>query len=204
MKLRSQQKGTRKGRKPSFPAQPPMLSANVKVRHVYRFTSATGTATAITDRNICQIIGGMCTVANTTLKGLSNAAKLHRISIWAPPASQGASVTCSILWNSGSFAPDIEVSDSTNSTAVPARLSTRPPPGSSASFWMGETASNTMFTITAPAGSIIDVDVTHLLADTQAALTSYGVAAGTLGAYYYLPLDGTGDQFLPVSLGTTT
>ncbi len=184
--------------------RPPPLSANVVVRHKFRFVSTTGASTNITDRNLNQMFGLVCTVANTTLKGLVNAVKLHRVQVWAPPASQGGSVTCSVLWASGSFAPDVEVSDTSNSVASPAYISTVPPAGSSASFWMGETASNTMFTLLAPSGSVIDVEATGVLADTQAALTSYTVAAGTLGALYYPPLDGVTDLYTPVSLGTTT
>ncbi len=204
--MRSQKQSSRGQRRPrnKNAAQPPQLSTNVVLRHRFRFKSSVDTAVAITDRNLNQIFGAMCTVANTTLKGIVNAVKLHSVEVWTPPASQGAAATVSLQWNSGAFAPDVEVSDTTISTAMPAHIKTSPPPGSSASFWMGESAANTMFTLTAPTGSIIDVDVTGVLADTQAALTSYTVAAGTLGAFYYLPLDGATDGYLPVSLGTTT
>jgi hypothetical protein len=86
---------------------------------------------------------------------------------------------------------------------VPAHVTSKPPVGSAASFWLGS-ASNTMFTLVAPVGSVIDVHCTHVLFDTQAAADTLAVAAGTLGALYYMPLDGVSDVYLPVSLGTTT
>jgi hypothetical protein len=61
-----------------------------------------------------------------------------------------------------------------------------------------------MFTLTAPTGSIIDVDATCLLNDSTSATQAFTVAAGTLGVLYFLPLDGATDLFLPVSLLTTT
>ncbi len=58
--------------------------------------------------------------------------------------------------------------------------------------------------IVAPVGTIIDVLASHVLIDTGLAGFSYTVAAGTLGALYYLPLDGDSDAYIPVSLTTTT
>jgi hypothetical protein len=42
------------------------------------------------------------------------------------------------------------------------------------------------------------------MSDTDSACDTYAAADVTLGQLYYLPLDGTGDVFVPVSLETTT
>jgi hypothetical protein len=97
-----------------------------------------------------------------------------------------------------------EISDTTMSVSTPAHISAKPPIGSYAYTWLSPSGSQFAFELTAPTGSIIDVHATYMLQDDQAAGTSYTVAAGTLGALYYLPLDGATDLYLPVGLGTTT
>jgi len=62
-----------------------------------------------------------------------------------------------------------------------------------------------MFILTAPVGSIVDVKLDYILWDTGTAPpVAYIVAAGTLGALYYTPLDGDSDAFVPVARVTTT
>lgn len=196
---------TKARRGPRKPAQPPAVPTNVQVVHTYRFRSTAATRTAISMLDLLGIAGAVGRVANTSLSLIANSVKLHRVSIWSPPASQGAAATCSITWSTAqTFTEMSEVSDTTLSTAVPAHVSSKPPPGSAASFWIGGTTSDTVMTLEAPVGSVIDVHCTHVLQDDQAAGASYAAAAATIGALYYLPLDGATDLYLPVSLGTTT
>lgn len=183
--------------------QPPQLSTNVKITHWYRFRSTDGAATGITQNDLRGIAGAVCTVANSAVSLIAISTKVHEIRIWSPPASQGAVSTNAIQWNNVDFTAGPEVSDTTMSTAIPARIRARPPKGSAASFLLGSGTDN-ILVITAPAGSIIDVHCTHVLYDAQVAGTALTVAAGTLGALYYMPLDGVSDVYLPVSLGTTT
>ncbi len=145
----------------------------------------------------------MCTVANTTLRYLATSVRVHRVSVWSPPASQGAAATCTLEWKTFQGDEYKEVSDSTLSVSRPAHISTKPPPGSLAWLPMG-VSSSTCFDLTAPVGSIIDVQCTHVLNDTAVAGSSYAVGAGSLGVVYYLPLDGGTDVYLPVGLNTTT
>lgn len=184
-------------------AQPPAINSNVLVAHTYRFRSTSDTATTITQDNLLALSGVLCYVTNTACTMLSNSVRVKSISIWTPPASQGAAATCSVNWHSENFVSSFERSDTTVSTSQPAKLRTKPPVGSAAYFLLS-TGTDTIFTITAPTGSIIDVHCVHVLNDTQTIGPTYLVGAGTLGVLYYPPLDGTGDKFLPVSLGTTT
>jgi hypothetical protein len=89
------------------------------------------------------------------------------------------------------------------SVSRPACVSAKPTVGSLAWIPISAADGNVM-DIEAPVGSIIDLHVSHVFQDTGTAGTSFAVAAGTLGALYYLPLDGASDVFLPVGLTTTT
>ncbi len=72
-----------------------------------------------------------------------------------------------------------------------------------ASQWIGVIANQDVFSLIAPVGSIIDLDMSVALANNATAAT-LTVAAGTLGRLYYGPLDGASDVYTPVSLATTT
>jgi hypothetical protein len=201
----SGKKQTRKGNRPRRNlTQPPQLASNVQVVHTYRFRSTVGTMVSIGQTNLRGIAGAVCCTANSDVRILAGAVKIHKISIWSPPASQGAVSTCSVIWSSAiDYLPMVELTDTTMSTAIPAHVSAVPPKGCAASFWLGA-GTNNIVSIVAPVGSIIDVHCTHVLQDDGASGSIYTVAAGTLGALYYLPLDGSTDGFLPVSLTTTT
>lgn len=198
----------RKSKRPKAPRSPwgkhpPQLRTNVTINHRYRFTSTNAASTSILDSDLLGIAGAVCSVANSTLRMIAASTKLHSVEVWTPPASQGAAATCSLQWASTTFSPTVEVSDTSVSVAEPAHIVATPPPGSASSFWMGA-AGNAVMTLVCPVGSIIDVTCTHLLMDTGAAGTAYTVAAGVLGALYFLPLDGDTDLYPPVSLTTTT
>lgn len=197
--MRNQRKGNGRQRR----AQPPQLESNIMYNHVFRFRSTSGNVIPINDQDFRGIAGAVCSVANTTLNFVARAAKVHRVEIWTPPASQGAAATCSWVWYTPDYVASREVSDTSVSTAIPAHVSTRPPPGSACAFWLGGSG-NQVAEVTAPTGSIIDIHVTLVLYDSGAAGTAYTVAAGTLGAFYYLPLDGDNDLLVPVGLTTTT
>jgi hypothetical protein len=64
--------------------------------------------------------------------------------------------------------------------------------------------SDPMFEIVAPTGSVIDVHATWMIRDQSNTSDTYAAATVTLGQIYWLPLDGTADLYLPVSLATTT
>ncbi len=184
-------------------ANPPQIPTEVVITRTYRFRSTDATLTTILKQDLLGIAGAVCTVANTTVSFIARACKVHRVEIWAPPASQGAASTCAIRWKTPEAQNMTEISDSSVSTAFPAHVRGKPPVGSYLSFWISSDADSVM-DLTAPVGAIIDVHCTHVLMDTGAAGTTYAVAAGTLGGLYYLPLDGAGDLYLPVSLTTTT
>jgi len=183
---------------------PPQFKSNVELSHKYRFMSTNGAATVVTGTSLLCAAGGVVTVLNTTFKSFFASVKVKRVTLWAPPASQGAAVTTSIEWIGQANSPNREISDTTVSVSRNAYVTSAPPPQSLASFWQNS-ASGGLFTLTAPANTVIDVDVQLILNDDDVAAATSAVAAGALGGYYYLSLDPNATHYYtPVSLVTTS
>lgn len=178
--------------------------SNVVLSHKYRFTSSSGTPTTINVNSLLGAAGTMCTVANTTVSTFFESVRVGRVQIWTPPAAQGSFATCSLEWFGGTSANNLEVSDTSISTATPAYISSRPPRLSLAAFWQKPAALN-LFQLTAPSGSIIDVDLELIMSDDETTPATTAVASGTLGIVYYLALDSANGThiYTPVSLVTT-
>ncbi len=184
---------------------PPQFSSNVVNRHTFRFIATQSPASGITANNLLAAVGNICHVANSAVMSIAGSAKLHRISIYTPPAAVGSASTCSVTWLSGQAdSPSLlEVSDSSVSTAQPAHITTVPPKESGASFWFTSSAT-ALFSMISPAGSIVDVDISYVLNDIGSAGVATTVAVGSLGVMYWLALDGpTNNRLVPVSLFTT-
>lgn len=185
---------------------PPQISSNVSYGHTFRFVSTSSTATSITPSSLLLAAGAFTSATNTSVVSLCTSVRVNRIEMWSPPASQGASATCSVNFTGTTpQQPDREFSDTTVSTAIPAHVNCKPGPRSLASFWQSASA-NTLFTLVAPVGTIIDVHIGLYMNDGgDAAPASVGVATAALGNFYYLSLDPNAThRYTPVSLATTT
>jgi hypothetical protein len=184
----------------------PQLSSNIAVNHIYRFTSNNATSTQITGKDLLGALGTLCT-SSTNLYSMFESVKVNRVSIWAPPSSQGAFATCSVNWLGQSNSDTKEVSDTTVSVTTPAFVTTKPPRNSLSSFWQTPAvANNVLMSIIAPVGAVIDVNLSGLLNDDDVSGNAYTCTASSTGNTYYLPLDfytnNTFSQFIPVSLHT--
>jgi hypothetical protein len=183
---------------------PPQLKTNIELKHQYRFLSSSGASTTITDSLLLTAAG---VSASTAILGnpVFRCVKVNRIEIWAPPASQGAAVTCSIFYPATATNPmPREVSDTSVSVATPAHVVSVPPPNSLPSFWQSGTGA-LMFTLVAPPGSIIDVWLSLVLNDGSAVPTSAVLVGATVGAMYYCSLDSAtraGSIYQPISLAS--
>lgn len=184
---------------------PSQIASNIQLHHRFRFVSTNATPTAVTARSLLFASGGICTIANSFLSPIYASCKIGLIEMWSPPASQGASATCSVDWSGFANSPNREVSDTTVSVATPAHLVTQPPSMSLAKFWQQD-STTTLFTLVAPVGTIIDVTLQLILNDGDAvSAQSQAVTTGTLGVLYYLSLDPNAThRYTPVSLTTTT
>jgi hypothetical protein len=188
--------------------RPSQLKSNIMLSHTYRFVSTSSTATSVTPNSLCFAAGCMCSIANSVVSSLYDSVRVTRVEVFTPPASQGSSATCSLNWNSSGsgFAPNLEVSDTSVSVADPAYISCKPPPRSVSGFWNQFSDTSVLLTLVAPVGSIIDVHLSLILADSASANTANGgITTGSLGVIYYLSLDANAThRFTPVSLTTTT
>jgi len=183
---------------------PPQFHSNVMLSHRFRFVSTSATATAITPNSLLAAAGNMCTDGNTLVVSFASSVKVKRVAVWTPPGSQGSAATCSVDWVGFNNSPNIEFSDSTVSVAKPAVVDCSPPPMSLASFWQ-VSSTTTLFTLTAPVGSIIDVILDLVLSDGDAEGLATAISTGTINLTYYLSLDPNAThRYTPVSLTTTT
>jgi len=179
--------------------QPPMLEINVPVRHIFRFIGESNAST-ITAANLTTVCGNVATTA-TNVRSIATSVKINNIKIWSAPESQGSSTTCFVNWFGDQFAPNRLVSDTSVSVSKPAKILARPPAKSLASFWQNNTA-GAIFEISAPTGSVIDLDLSFYLNDNNVSPTSTTVIAKTIGNIYYGALDGTftSTTYPPVNL----
>jgi len=183
----------------------PQLRTNVVVSHTYRFVSTSGTATTVTNDSVIAALGNICTVTNTSVSAIAQSFHVRKLTLVSPPASQGASATCSVEWLAAAVvsSTNMEVSDTTVSVAVPACVVSSPPANSNAAFWQ-TSSTNGLFILTAPVGTVIDLAVDYILVDDPAFNKITTVATGVLGTMYYLSLDPNAThRYTPVSLTTT-
>lgn len=204
------QRPSRAGSRVSFPPRvrqtngPAQFESNVRFGHKYRFVSTSAFPTNITARDLIQSCG---VVAATSVLGYSiaTAVRIKRVELWAPPASLGAAATVSLFWLSQQTSnySELEVSDTTMSTATPAHLTSSPPLLSLASFWQTDSTTN-LCTLTVPVGGVIDIWLEMVLGDGLVTIqpSPLVLVGATAGALYYEPLDGRGGVYTPVSLTT--
>jgi len=190
---------------------PAQLRTNIEYSHQFRFTSTSATPKAITAARLLTAAG---VVASSAVAGqaVNQSVKVNRIEIWAPPPSQGSFATCSVLFPAASQSQAREVTDTSVSVSMPAHVVATPPERSLCAFWSDATnvagAADTLFSLVAPPGSIIDVWVSLVLNDgtaTGAAFTSAVLVGATTGSLYYTSLDSAtaaGSVYIPVGLTT--
>jgi hypothetical protein len=186
--------------------RPPQMSANLRLRHKYRFTASSAINGGIFSDGILLAAGTMATTI-ALVNSFIGSFRIRSVEVWSPPAAQGAFATCSLDWQGGPNSPNVEVSDTTVSVTSPAHFRTAPPARSLAGFWQTHVNNNQMFTLVLPVGSIVDLDLDLVMYDEDSTETQATriVAAATIGTVYYLALDNPGGahNLVPVSLTTT-
>jgi len=183
----------------------PAFRSNVIVNHRFRYlASANLTGFAITDSMVLGAMGTMGTGTNTTVTHLFKTFRLKSIEIWSPTSTSTTAATCAIDWIGNNVnSPNMETSDTSINVSMPAHVRVSPPADARARWWQSST-STTMFNITCPSGSIVDLSVEGILADQTSAGVTVAVATAVIGVQYWLALDGVATHGLaPVSLSTT-
>lgn len=186
---------------------PPMFRSNIVHRHKFRFAASAAFTKTLTGNAMLGAAGCMGTVVNTSVVLFHTAVKVRSIEMWATPAALGGTATVSVNWLGGNNSPNIEVSDTTLSTATNAHVLAIPPVSSLAKFWQNvNVAPINICTLVGPAGTIVDVDCDLILGDQDATLLVVAVATAALGQIYYLALDEADSSthiLVPVSLAST-
>ncbi len=185
-------------------ARPAQFRANPEITRRYRFISSAATLTAVSAQTL---IGAAGVVASSATAGqpIFQSVRVHSVELWAPPASQGAVVTTSILWPNTNQSQPREVSDTTNSVTIPAHVRSSPPANSIAGFWIARNSTTPLFSLVAPSGTIIEVVCSLVMGDGVQPATQSTLVGATLGGVYYCSLDSltaAGSLYTPVSLTT--
>jgi len=194
-------KGSRKVKK--IPLAPPAFGASIVVTKTFRYESLAGTTSDITQTSLLD----SWFMATTTLAGyrIVAAARIRRVTMWAPMDASLVPVTCSVQWpaNASFGGVDKIKSDTSMGATVPARLSTKPPIGSLAYQWSsGSVGTAILCTLVYPINTIVDVDISYVVQNGQppTAVTS-AVFSATVGQVYLRPIDDA-NVLIPVSYPT--
>jgi hypothetical protein len=136
----------------------------------------------------------------TTAYSTIGAIKIKKVRIWSPIISAYTPQLVQIEWNGGLYAPSA-IHSATSEGVFPAKLQTSPPLMSSPSLWSLSGASNlaeVLFSVTAPTGSVVQLQCAVRLMDDEAAPTVIAALGATPGKTYYNYLDGlTSAVFTP-------
>jgi hypothetical protein len=167
----------------------PSLVETIGCHHKFRFKSSGAPVDEdITPRLLC---GLYCVAVSTSsLSAVFDHVILRRIEMWAPTAADNLPVTCRIEWAGNVDTGDSRIHEATTATSsVPAHLVVRPP-ASLLRFPCVYTDTTSLYKITCPANTIIDVTVDYIGGDSGVNSVLYGVTGVTAGAMYYGRLDG--------------
>jgi len=182
--------------------QPPQFGSTIQFSKRFRFVAgATLANDTVKDSDILQLL--LVADTTTSAKSILGAAKLNAVEIWAPPAASASTPnTVSLEWvpTSSVGAPAKIISDTSLGTAVAPHILARPPLTSVAGQWLAN-GGQAIMKLTAPEGSIVDVEVTLVLASGQPTASGAITVAGAMAGDVFLNvLDNSGTQELaPVS-----
>jgi len=196
----------RRGRRDHAVGVVPELQCSVVINHKYWFECTTGESVNISLLDLFGALGGICTVANTTLTTWTGLLRLRKIEIYE--SAQSVSTVNSVVnWytNSNSNLADKLLLNSSIPYDLPSKNVAIPPKNSLASFWWNSSASSSLafFGIQTAVGSIIDVTIESTLGNNAGGYQPT-IATGTLGGDYYLALDGaSSNKLVPIGLPTT-
>jgi len=191
--VRATRAGRRLGKKKGqgTPVLPPRLEIVNTVDAILRFTwSNSAASVAITRKNIFGAIGGIVTVANTTVALLASSFRLRKITIWS---TVGSSTLFDVIITSG--AEQALSKDSVKNSDLPVGTTTLKPivwaPKRStylANWQSFSDSTDQLFSLTGASGGVIDVHLTYTIAGSQGiapntATTTSTVAVGVFGAF---------------------
>jgi len=190
-----------------IPHPPPI--ANLAITHStkLRFTAVAAFAqTVISFQNLLDTL--LLAIAPTSGADLFQQVRIRAVEMWAiSVVGTATSVQLEFASQVAGEVGDARVHSDTSMGIEPAHVRARPAVRSGAALFQKSSA-NPAFTITGPAGTVIDVELT--LKGLPAPLVTFAqiaLVAATAGAWYFRGLDGlaiAGTNFLPVAAASGT
>jgi len=180
--------------------RPPQFDSTVKFTHKFRFLSNSAATSTITRARLLNLLVS-ATAANTANRIFSGA-RLIKVEVWAVQGASSANpfntATVSLEWISN-LSPTTEVSDSGNAENT-AHISCKPPSMSTGAFWSmtGSNETESLFILTVPVGSIVDVTVELVCMDGETPVV-VTIGSGTAGFLSAVALDDVAATLIPVS-----
>jgi len=171
----------------------------------FRFQAAAGLTLAPIGSQDLVGLQGVATAA-TTVTSVIAAIRIRRITIYTAATTAG-NANVEVLWVGNQQRVDERFNTATVGSALPAMVSSRPPPSSDVSKWIDGAISNfTEFKVTLPTGAILDMDCdikwhNQIVYYTPVAYT--GSSGLTTGYLYFGPLDRTTSGALNAKLVPT-
>lgn len=191
----------------SYVQSVPMFNSIIEIRHKFRFICSTSGTYSVTPNRAFGVVGGICHVANTSLRSLAGTIKFNAITIYCAASTSGA-IVGDIVW----LVNDLNRSKETDWIAVVPQGTTNtnsvrsaPPKGSAADLWFTSgAADSSIVSIAVGAGSVVEADMSFTLSNSFGGAT-LTVATATLGSKYHLALDGAAsNKLVPLGLLTTS
>jgi hypothetical protein len=207
MKFKTQMEKGRKSPLDNQISLPPMLDVTVKAHHRYRFRASSACQNqAVGVGSIIQAIG-VIAATTTHVYSMASSFKIDAITIYPPQVAGSDSV--SINWSSGASFGITQ--DSEMSRTLPDGITTtgkcvfKPSRYDLSADWLSANngASNSVFAVTCPTGSIIDLDIDFTLCNVFGGADVGITGPATVGSVYYTALDGPGsNKIRPVLLNS--
>jgi len=167
-------------------------------------TSNNASSQLVTRLTLASVIGGIVTVANTTVSLIASSFRLHKVVVW--PAA-GTTVTIDQLI--GGTAEQALQKESLKGSDLPTGITLdkpvvyRPPKTSYLSMWQatGSNSGDGLFTVSGAAGAIFDIHLSFTLFSGIGSVCPTAVTTSTvpLGDFVYMPLD-TGNKITVIAL----
>lgn len=165
-----------------------------------RFTQGAAGTTSVSFSNLLDTM----LMATTTTSGtdLFDLVKIKSVRVWAQSAL-GTPASVAVQFNTATG--DRELYQDTSLGVRPAFIHAKPSAKSLASFFQQSTAGDA-FTVTAPAGSILDIKLVFRTTDATPTTTGQALVSAMVGELYYRGLDGlpSASTNLPPPAGVPT
>jgi hypothetical protein len=185
---------------------PPVITAPGVNKSLIRYVSSGAiNAYGVSGGDLIASCGNICFAANSAMNSIASSIRIKYVDIY--PSANGVTGTeerSYFAWIMQKSNPDLsQVMDVPDGVTNTARCRFTPPAGSLASFWINNNqATDAIFNLTLPQGSVVDVCMEYTRCGSYGSVTS-AVATATLGTFYYTYLDRSAHLLAPQGLPRT-